>query len=184
MSSPTFFSGWIGLGYTYTAGVIAEPTDSGYSRRVVTYGPLFNGRTDELGPGTIGPAASNWNSLVFAGLFDAASGGDLLAFWPLSRPITLAVGQTWTTSGMFGLVLSVGSSTGAGQSVFWTAGSQIGTTTTGRPVIACQNLAVTDGHLSMVSAAATPVSLGSLPTISPATGSGQLWNNGGVICVA
>ncbi len=182
-STANFFSGWLGFGTAFAANALSEPSDQAYARRTVVLSPLFNGRAQDTIPGTIGPATQNWNALLFGGLFDAATGGDLLAVWPLPRPIVLSKGQTWTSNGDFSLVLDGDPALSPLATRSWIAGGRIGVIGGFSVVTACQNLQLSGGQLSMTGGSS--LSNGSsLPSAAPASGSGQLWNNGGVICIA
>lgn len=179
------FTGWLGFGSALAQGILSEPSDASYARRSIIFGPLYNGIAQDVLPGTIGPATTAWAPLLFAGLFDAATGGDLLATWSLPRPIALLPGQTWTSQGAFTLSLDgyAGSSPLTPRS--WVSGTRIGAIRSGTTVTAMTNLQLVGGQLSAAnSAAASPITVGNLPSTAPATGSGQLWNNGGVICIA
>jgi hypothetical protein len=144
------------------------------------YGPLEAGYAEDVSDGTIGPSSTAWPALELVGLYDGASGGNLLAVLPLERPVNVAKGMTYTTSRKFSFRLS-----GIGQesSLYcsWVAGSQIGSTWDGARVIACCNVQLEQGVLSAIAGAA---GLSEIPSIEPASGSGLLWNNGGVICIA
>ncbi len=185
MSTTTnLFSGWLGFGTALAGNALSEPADGAYARRPVLLGPLSAGRAQDVIAGTIGPASSPWSPILFAGLFDALSGGNLLATWPLAKPITLGAGQTWTSQGVFTLTLDgeAGASPLASRS--WVAGTRVGTVGNGCVVTAAQNLQLSGGQLSIAGGGISLTSVGSLPSTAPISGSGQLWNNGGVICVA
>ena len=179
-SRPPFFTGWAGFGQSVNNLVLMEPADRTYGRRPIFYGPLDANHAEDGSEGTIGPASIAWTSLDFVGLYDHAVLGNLLAVMPLERPVTVAPGTTYTTSRKFSFRLSeVGD--GASLTWSWVAGSQIGSTSSGAPVIACCNVQLDRGVLSAISGVA---SLSALPSLEPAVGSGLLWNNGGVICIA
>ena len=185
MSTTTnLFSGWLGFGTALTGNALSEPTDSAYARRPVLLGPLSAGRAQDMVAGTVGPASTAWSPLLFAGLFDALSSGNLLATWALAYPVVLAAGRTWTSQGAFTLTLDgeAGASPLAPRS--WFAGMRIGTVGDSRVVTAAQNLQLSGGQLFIAGGGASLTSVGSLPSTAPVTGSGQLWNNGGVICIA
>ena len=46
-----FFNGWLGYGTNVTAGVLAEPADSGYVRRPFVLGSLDSGIVSDIGSG-------------------------------------------------------------------------------------------------------------------------------------
>ena len=186
-TSANLYSGWLGIGTAFSADALIEPLDAAYGRRPFVFGPLFNGRSSDLFPGSIGPAATPWGTLLFAGLFDSPGGGNLLLCWPLARPVTIAAGQTWTSNGALALTLSADTTSAPSAVRTWVAGAQFGTVGGAALVAtACQNLQVCNGLLSMLptGASAPTQSLSNLPTVAPVAGSGQLWNNGGVICIA
>ena len=174
MSAVNFFSGWLGIGTALLANAVTEPADTAYVRRPIVFGPLFGNRAQDVGPGTIGPAVQDWGTLIVAGL----------ATWTLAQPLRLAPGRTWTTGGQFAITLSGDPATSPLVQRSWVAGSQIGTTPHGAPVVARQNLQLAGGQLSFLGGGGAVQSLGNLPNVSPPAGSGVLWNNGGVICIA
>ena len=181
-SAPNFFAGWIGYGFSFTAFQLIEPTDGSYLRRPIMYGPLEGCEAADISVGSIGPAGSTW-TISFVGLFNAVSGGNLLAVLPLYRPETISAGATLTDYRRFGFKLS-GYASAASSTASWIAGAELGQTTDGLSVIACQNLQVLNGTLNAIAPGPSSLSIGSLPAVSPTAGSGELWNNGGVICVA
>ena len=92
--------------------------------------------------------------------------------------------MTLTTSRQFSFLLS-GAATGSpNTAVSWVAGAQIGVAAKGAAVTSCCNAQVHQGVLSALGGTQSLASLSALPSLQPATGSGLLWNNGGVICVA
>lgn len=179
-----FFSGWIGFGTGGSGNPVMEPVDSAYVRRPILYGPLAGRTAPDISSGSVGPAMVAWPPLTTAGLFNQPSGGNLLAWWSLQRPVLIAIGATFTTANQFGLTLTTAPLSSDAPLVWW-AGTLVGRTACGNPILAAQNLQVTSGVLSQLpSTAGGALSLTSLPTIAPASGSGVVWNNGGVICVA
>ena len=179
-----FFSGWLGFGSSLDGFVITEPSDPAYVRRAISYGPLDGQYVRDVSAGSIGPASSAWATLLVAGLFDAQSGGDLLAVIPLARPCNVGVGGTVTNAQQFGFRLSACGELSPATTLSWFAGSELGTTDAGFSVVACSSLQLSHGTLKAVSASSSGLSISSLPAAPPAAGSGQLWNNGGVICIA
>ena len=180
----SFFSGWIGYGAAAQAGALQEPTDSAYVRRPIEFSALENGLAFDIFSGTVGPSSSSWGVLRFAGLFDAPSLGNLLLTFPLFMPITVGAGATYTTGAganvFFGAGLGAGSITQS-----YPAGTAIGATPDGREFIANLPLQVSGGILSAQSLTfGATITMATLPAVSPASGSGQLWNNGGIVAVA
>ncbi len=181
MVATPFFTGWLGVGASLSQLVLLEPSDAAYARRPLLYGPLSGHDAEDVSSGSIGPATAMW-SIAFAGLFDAAQGGNLLACTPMSRPLTVAAGATLTQSQVFGFRLSIANPGGSFDNVACLAGAPLGQTRDGRVVTACSNLVISNGVLRALASQQT--GFAALPVAAPPTGSGQLWNNGGVICVA
>ncbi len=185
MSSPaSFFSGWIGFGSGLTSLTLTEPTDTGYVRRPITYAPIDGACVRDISAGSVGPATIAWTSLYLAGLFDAQADGNLLAVIPMAPPLTAGVGQTITTSQQFSFRISASSEISPLTTMTWLAGSELGKTSRGSVITACSNLQLSGGTLAAIPIAQSIFSASSLPSVAPAAGSGQLWNNGGVICIA
>ena len=180
----SFFSGWIGYGTSLQAGVMQEPGDAAYSRRPIQFSMLENGMTFDLDSGTVGPSSVSWGTLTVGGLFDAASGGNLLVFFPLMTPAPIGGGMTYTTSP--GVNMLVGDSLhGGSRTQILPAASAIGVTPDGRSWIANLPLQIVQGVLSAQSLTfGATVTMGTLPSLTPSIGSGQLWNDGGIIAVA
>jgi len=180
----SFFSGWIGYGTGVLAGILQEPADGAYIRRPILFSPIENGTAFDIASGTVGPSSVAWGSFTYAGLFDAASGGNLLVFFPLLLPVSVGAGATYTTAPRGNLLsgrdLRNGSTTHG-----FPAGTAIGFTLDGRQMTANLSLQVSGGVLSAQSLSfGNTVTMGTLPSQPPAAGSGQLWNNGGIIAVA
>ncbi len=184
-----FFNGWIGYGTAVQAGVLTEPADQAYARRPFVLGDLDSGIVADVGGGTVGPASTAWGSLGFAGLFDAQAAGNLLLWFALRSPVTVKAGGTITSGG--------GGGVGGHRFYFpdlqayplrshlWPAGSVVASTSEGRLLTAGVALQASGGLLSAQTPVfGTGVVMASLPAAQPATGSGQLWNNGGIISIA
>lgn len=177
----SFFSGWIGYGTLVSNGVLQEPADATYARRTILFSMLENRMAFDIGSGTVGPSSVAWGTLTFAGLFDAVSGGNLLVFFPLAVPITIGIGTTYTTG--------PGSNVVSGGNLHSTqtfpSGTAIGATPDGRQLVSNLPLQISNGVLMAQSLNfGATVSMSTLPSQAPAAGSGQLWNNGGIIAVA
>ena len=184
MVATSFFTGWIGYGTLFNGLQISEPADGAYSRRPLSYGPLDGSCAIDLSTGSIGPAVAIWENLLFVGLFDAFTAGELLAVIPLDRPVTVLPGMTLTESRRFSFRLSVVPGSAETANLSWVAGMEIGKTINGTSVTACCNLQLINGAITALPSSSTPLTTTALPSIAPASGSGQLWNNGGVICIA
>ena len=180
----SFFSGWIGYGSGLLAGALQEPIDNAYARRPIRFSALENGLAFDLGSGTVGPSSVAWGTLTFAGLFDAVVGGNLLAFFPLSVPLMINAGATYTTASGSNVVFGRDLRDSTGTRAF-PSGTIIGLTPDGRSMTANLPVQVSGGVLSAqtVTFGAT-VTMATLPAQAAGTGSGQLWNNGGSIAVS
>lgn len=180
----SFFSGWIGYGSAVVAGNLQEPADLSYARRPISFSSLENGTAYDINAGTVGPSTVAWGMLAFGGLFDAVSGGNLLVSFPLAVPVNLGVGSTLSTGP--GTNVITGCHVGSGAlAVSLPAGCIVGQTADGRSYTANIALQVIGGVLSAQAASfGASVTMGVLPSQSPTGGSGQLWNNGGIISVA
>jgi len=180
----SFFSGWIGYGTGVLAGVLQEPTDGAYIRRPILFSPLENGIAFDTASGTVGPSSVAWGIFTYAGLFDAAGGGNLLVFFPLLLPVAVGAGATYTTAPGGNLVSGRDLRNGSTTQGF-PAGTAVGLTPDGRQMTANLPLQVTGGVLSAQSLSfGNTVTMGALPSQPPVGGSGQLWNDGGIIAVA
>ncbi len=179
-----FFSGWIGYGTAVQGGVLQEPADAAYARRPIVFAPLQNGMTFDVNSGTVGPSSAAWGTLNFAGLFDAVSGGNLLVVFPLPLPVTVGAGATYTTGPGTNLISGCGMPNGLATHLF-PAGTLVGVTPDGRMLVANIPVQLSGGTLSAQSSTfGTTVTMSTLPSQSPSAGSGQLWNNGGIISIA
>ncbi len=179
-----FFNGWIGYGSAVQAGILTEPADPAYARRPFVLGDLDSGIVADVGSGTVGPAGTAWGPVGFAALFDAQTGGNLLLWFALPVPVTVQAGGTITSGGgnrfhfpdLQAYPL---------RSQMWPAGSVVARTPDGRLLRAGVSLQASDGKLSAQAPVfGTGVVMASLPAAQPVTGSGQLWNNGGIISIA
>ena len=180
----SFFSGWIGYGTGLQTGVLQEPTDNAYSRRPIRFSVLENGLAFDLGSGTVGPSSVAWGTLTVAGLFDMVVGGNLLVFFPLMVPALVNAGATYTTASGTNVVFGRDLRDNSGTRVF-PAGTVIGLTPDGRSVTANLPVQVSNGVLSAQSLTfGATVTMATLPSQAAGTGSGQLWNNGGIIAVS
>ncbi len=179
-----FFSGWIGYGAGVQGSVLQEPSDAAYARRSIVFAPLQNGTTFDMNSGTVGPSSAAWGTLSFAGLFDAVSGGNLLVVFPLLVPVVIGAGATYTTGPGTNVLGGCGARDGVTMHLF-PAGTTVGATPDGRILTANIPLQLSNGVLSAQSSTfGATVTMATLPSQSPNAGSGQLWNNGGIISVS
>ncbi|MGI4796188.1 MAG: phage tail fiber protein [Janthinobacterium lividum] len=181
----TLFNGWMGYGTALQAGSLLEPTDPSYLRRSFILGDVDYGIVNDVGSGTVGPATTAWGSIGFAALFDAQVGGNLLLWFPLSVPLIIQAGGT-ITSGPGATRLFFADLQGSQRtSLVWPAGSAVARTFDGRVLTAGVALQVTSGQLAAETVSfGNNVTMAVLPTAQPASGTGQLWNNGGIIAVS
>jgi len=82
------------------ASGLAEPVGGGYAREIAAFGA----RGSVNGTGTSGSnsgiitfttATGSWGAITHGALFDAISGGNMLAFWQWTVPKTIGVGDTF-----------------------------------------------------------------------------------------
>ncbi|MCQ8277784.1 hypothetical protein NFI95_04915 [Acetobacteraceae bacterium KSS8] len=177
-------NGWLGYGSSLAAGSLAEPNDTNYGRQPISFGTLDRTTLVDLTPGTVGPASVAWGAIGFIGVFDAQSGGNLLFWLTTSAPLSVAVGGSITSSA--GSLRMVFPELGGSSPLrVWPTGAVVANTVDGRPVTVGVPLQFAGGVISaQVPTFGTTVSMGSLPQSQPVSGTGQLWNNGGVISVA
>lgn len=180
-----FFNGWIGYGTAVAGGVLAEPADPAYARRPYVLGDMDNGIVRDVGSGTAGPATVGWGTIGYAGLFDAQTGGNLLLWMPLPAPCIVGVGNTITSdTGAFRYCFP-GLQSPAQPVVVWPAGSLVAWTQHRRWLTAGVSLQVSAGVMSAQTLAfGATVTMANLPPTQASSGSGQLWNNGGIISVS
>ena len=180
-----FFNGWLGYGTAVVAGILGEPADPAYVRRPIVLGDLNSGIVGDVGSGTVGPASVAWGSIGFMALFDAQSSGNMLLWLPLRVPIVIQIGNTITTGNGGNSFNFSDLRGGVGMTRVWPTGSIVATTVDGRALTAGVPLQATGGLLSAQALAfGSTVTMAALPQAQPVLGSGQLWNNGGVISVA
>nr|WP_321986657.1 hypothetical protein [uncultured Lichenicoccus sp.] len=181
---PGFFSGWIGYGLTMQGSAVTEPFDPGYARRQIQFSALQNGTCFDTGGGTCGPSSAAWGTLAFAALFDATTAGNLLLWWPLSPPAAIAAGCTYTTRAGANILFFRSLRDGP-DVVTFPASSSVAVTPDGRSVSTGVALQVVHGVMSANPAAfGSTVVMSALPATASTPGSGQLWNDGGVVAVS
>jgi len=180
----SFFTGWIGYGTGVVAGVLQEPADPSYARRMIVFSGLENGVTFDVTAGTVGPSTTAWGTIAVAGLFDAASGGNLLVSFALPVPVAVGVGSTLSTSSRANVITGCPGGPGT-LALSLPSGSTVGLSPDGRLYTANVALQILSGVLSAQAASfGGSVTMGVLPSQSPSSGTGQLWNNGGIVSVA
>ncbi|MBB3175001.1 hypothetical protein FHR90_002848 [Endobacter medicaginis] len=175
-----FFSGWMGYATSYSPGAFAEPTDTAYARRPVTFSQPGGSYSVAQNGGTVGPAGANWGLLVYVGLFGASSGGLPVLVMPLARPVNVPTGSTFSENAAAYTLRVFGARDG---STVWPQGAIVARTQYGADCVTGTTVQYSDGaikELALVMNAAT--SAGSLPSQPGA--SGTLWVNGGVISVS
>jgi hypothetical protein len=90
---PTQVFAALGTGGTLASGLAGEPTGSGYARQRVTFtGTGVQGNAEAVRFILTGPVGT----LSHVGLFDAASGGNPLAFAALPQPAAMTAPGTVT----------------------------------------------------------------------------------------
>jgi len=94
---PTIYVGLSTADPSDDASGLAEPSGNSYAR-VSTSGADWNiasgGTIDNANEITFPQASGNWGTLTHFALFDAASGGNMLAHGPLSISKTISSGDT------------------------------------------------------------------------------------------
>ncbi|NPD67864.1 hypothetical protein HN018_10845 [Lichenicola cladoniae] len=180
-----FFSGWLGYGLVVQAGILTEPIDPSYARRPFVLRDVDNGIVRNIGGGTVGPATAAWGRIGFMALFDAQAGGNMLLWLPLPVPLVVGTGNTITMAGGSSSFLFSDIQAGRNATFTWPAGSVVARTPDGRVLTAGVPLQSTGGLLSaQVLTFGSTVTMAALPLAQPASGTSQLWNNGGVISIS
>ncbi len=93
------FSGYVAIG-TGSNGFV-EVSGAGYSRQPITLGALQGGAAVSAtsAGATFGPdTGSAWGTVTEVGLYDAQSGGNLIAWWTVNTPQTVNSGSTFSIS--------------------------------------------------------------------------------------
>jgi hypothetical protein len=70
-----------------------EVSGGGYARKPVTFSAASAGSTSNSSDIDFGTATANWGTIVAVGLFDAATGGNLLAYGSLTSSKTVNSGD-------------------------------------------------------------------------------------------
>jgi len=181
----TFFKGWMGYGNWSQSSGLVEPADATYQRRPAQFDILSDGVVGDTQAGTVGPAVSPWGQIAHVGLFDALTGGNLLLWYSLPRPITIQAGQSHSSSPGTHVLLLNDLREMMSVTRGWPSATMIGRHKDGRPVMTGVTVQIAGGLLTVQSPVlGNLVTMSNLPVLQPAGGSGLLWNNGGVISVA
>ena len=97
----TWISGYLGLASAVAAnGMLTElAATGGYARTAVTltYDPN-TGQIAFAGGATIGPATGAWSAAIYAGIWDASTGGNQILYWGVPS-FTAASGNSYSFSG-------------------------------------------------------------------------------------
>jgi hypothetical protein len=90
-------SGYFALGSALSANnVLTELSGNGYARQAATLTLDVNGGVINISGVTFGPdVTAAWTTATYAAIFDAATAGNMIAFFPIPGT-TLAVGQSYT----------------------------------------------------------------------------------------
>ena len=144
-----FFQGFLAQGVGGPNGFV-ENTASGYARQAVTMAALGNGNTS-LAAAVIYPAATAATTITQRALYDASTAGNLIMWWNVDTPATVAVGasdllKVGSMSHTFPALLS-GIGNGA-QAVDFVNGSKIGTTAAGSAIYAGHFIEVVNGTVA------------------------------------
>lgn len=75
-------------------GVEVSTSGTAYARQSATFGAPASGVTSNSTPINYSAATASWGTVVAVGIFDAASGGNLLYFGNLGTPKTVGIGDT------------------------------------------------------------------------------------------
>lgn len=76
------------------AGGGTEVSGGSYARQAVTFGAASSGSTSNTADITFPEATANWGTIVAAGLFDASTAGNLLAWNNVTTQKTINAGDT------------------------------------------------------------------------------------------
>lgn len=84
---------------TQSGSNFTEPSGNGYARVAVTnnssnFPPASNGTKSNATAITFPQATGNWGTVTHFGIFDAATGGNLLAWGALNQSKTISAGDT------------------------------------------------------------------------------------------
>lgn len=92
------------------AGGGTELSGDGYARAAITFDAPTSRATDNTNAPSFTAVGDDWNEAVAFGIFDAGTGGNLLAWSPLTNNRTVLDGQTWQFDpGAITVTMSAGS---------------------------------------------------------------------------
>ena len=77
------------------AGSGAEVSGGGYARKALTMGASTNGVGENSALVNFGTASASWGTVTHASIWDALSGGNMLAYGTLTASKTVASGDTF-----------------------------------------------------------------------------------------
>ena len=142
-----FLTGFLGLG-TGGPGAFTELTGTGYARQAVTFGPIVGATTTLLG-GVTFAATGTWPTATQHALYDAS--GNLLMWWNVKAPATLASGQTVSFDlGAMGLTFPAIFSGPTVASVIFAPGAAIGATRGGATIFAGVAIQIAAGQVGVM----------------------------------
>ncbi len=148
MATP-FFTGWLAEGVGSGSSFV-EIVAAGYAREPASLSALSAGQT-ALQAGVTFNAPGAAIKITQRAFFDAAVGGNLILFWNLYAPLSLQPSQTDTISAgslTFSFPALAGNATTT--EILWAAGTAVGSTSQGAPLLAGSPVSVTAGVLAAI----------------------------------
>ena len=94
-TAPSIYVGLSTADPTDDASGLAEPSGGSYARVSVTGWSRSGNEVDNDAAITFTQATGSWGTLTHFGLFDAASGGNMLCSGELTSPVAIASGETF-----------------------------------------------------------------------------------------
>lgn len=89
------------------AGTVTEVSGNNYSRTAITFGAPSNGVSSNSADVTFPTPSGSWGTIVGIGIYDASSGGNLLAYDGAITSQTVASGNTVRiVSGAFSITVT------------------------------------------------------------------------------
>jgi hypothetical protein len=147
MTTP-FFTGWLAEGVG-SGSTFVENLTASYTRQPATLAALSSGQTS-LQAGVTFAAPGSAVKITQRALYDAASGGNLILFWTFS--FTSLTGSAATTE------------------VIWVAGTAVGATSQGAPLLTGSVVAVNGGVLAALNGSTSGSGSSSNPLPAATTG--------------
>ena len=80
------------------ASGLSEPAGNGYARTAITFAAAAARRVTQTGAVTFPQATGSWGDITHWAIFDASSGGNVLAHGALNEPKTIVAGNTPTVA--------------------------------------------------------------------------------------